>query len=212
MPTRLSIYNGALSILGERRLASLTDDVEPRYQLDEVYDNEFIDRLLQMGQWNFAGRTIELLASPSVTPPFGYTFGFEKPEDFIRTMGVWYDEFQTNPITRYADEGAFWYCDQEVIYVQFVSNDIEFGKDLSLWPHNFTEMAEHYMAVKVAPRLTGLDFDSDKLYALWKAALREAKAVDAMESPAKFQPSGSWARSRRGGSGGDRGSRTKLIG
>ena len=212
MPTRLSIYNGALSILGERRLASLTDDVESRYKLDDVYDNEFFDRLLQMGQWNFASRTIELLASPSVTPDFGYVHAFEKPEDFIRTMGVWYDEYQSNPCTRYADEGGFWYSDPEILYFQYVSNDSQFGADLSLWPANFTEMAEHYLAYKVAPRLTGMDFDSDVLLGKWKLWLRDAKATDGMESPAKFAPEGSWTRSRRGGRGGDRGSRNRLIG
>lgn len=212
MPTRLSIYNGALSILGERRLASLTDDVESRYKLDDVYDNEFFDRLLQMGQWNFASRTIELLASPSVTPDFGYIHAFEKPEDFIRTMGVWYDEYQSNPCTRYADEGAFWYADPEILYFQYVSNDNQFGTDLSLWPPNFTEMAEHYLAMKVAPRLTGVDLDSERLLGQWKLWLRDAKGSDAMESPAKFTPAGSWTRSRRGSGGGDRGSRNRLIG
>ena len=68
MPSQLSIYNGALSILGERKLASLTENREPRYKLDDVWGNDLIRRVLQMGQWNFAKRTIELDASPSVTP------------------------------------------------------------------------------------------------------------------------------------------------
>ena len=212
MPTKLSIYNGALAVIGDRRLASLTDDVESRYKLDEIWDNDLIDRLLEMGQWNFAGRTIELTASPSVTPSFGYQYGFDNPTDWIRTMQLCYDEYFQQPMTKYSSESAWWFADTEVIYVQYVSNDVQYGGDLTLWPRNFTEMAEHYVAMKVAPRLTGLDFDSDKLLGLWKMWLREAKATDAMEEPTKFAPKGSWVRSRQGGRGGDRGRTNKLIG
>lgn len=212
MPTQLSIYNGALNIIGERKLASLTEDREARYKLDDIWDNDLVDRVLQMGQWNFAARTIELTASPSITPSFGYQFGFDKPTDFIRTMAVAYDEYFKLPLTLYQDEASWWFADVETIYVRYVSNDIQYGNDFSLWPFNFTEMVEHYIAYKVAPRLTGLDFDSDMLLAKWKMMLRDAKATDAMESPAEFLPQGSWSRSRQGFRSGERGRRDKLIG
>jgi len=62
MPTQLSIYNGALNILGERKLADLDENREPRYELDDIWDNEMIDRVLQFGLWNFAARSVELTA------------------------------------------------------------------------------------------------------------------------------------------------------
>jgi hypothetical protein len=36
--SKLKLYNDALGILGERRLASLTENREPRRVLDEVWD------------------------------------------------------------------------------------------------------------------------------------------------------------------------------
>lgn len=214
MPDKLSIYNGALNIVGERRLADLTENREPRYKLDEIYDNDLIDRVLQMGQWKFAKRTVELTASASVTPSFGFQFAFEQPSDFKRTIMVCYDEYFNIPITRYSVEGSFWFCDAEQIYVAYVSNDSQFGGDFSLWPPNFTEMVEHYLAWKVAPRLAGIDISDKRLGRLWKSWLAEAKATDAMESPAKFPPKGGWARSRQGFRSGqnDRGNRSQLIG
>lgn len=212
MPSKLTIYNGALNIIGERKLSSLTEDREARYKLDDIWDNDLIDRVLQMGQWNFAGRSIELQASPSVTPSFGYQYGFDKPTDHIRTMGIANDEYFKIPLTEYSDESQWWFADVETIYVQYVSNDTQYGGDLSLWPFNFTEMVEHYMAYKVAPRLTGMDMDSDALLAKWKLTSREAKAVDAMESPTQFLPRGSWSNSRRGWRSGERGKRSTLIG
>lgn len=212
MPSKLSIYNGALNVIGERQLTSLTEDREARHKLDDVWDNDFVNRVLEMGQWNFAARTVELEASPSVTPSFGYQYGFDKPSDFIRTMKVANDEYFVVPLTQYSDEAKWWFADIETLYVQYVSNDSQYGGDLSLWPFNFTEMAEHYMAYKVAPRLIGLDLDSDTLLAKWKMMLREAKAVDAMEAPADFAPTGAWANARRGYRSGQRGKRNKLIG
>jgi len=212
MPSKLSLYNGALNVLGERRLANLTEDTEARYELDEVWDNDFIDRVLQMGQWNFAARTVELIYSPSISPTFGYQFGFDKPTDHIRTLMVAYDEYFSQPLTQYSDEAQWWFADVETIYVQYVSNDAQYGSDLTLWPHNFTEMSEHYLAFKLAPRLTGLALDSNELEAKWKRWLTDSKATDAMESPARFLPEGSWAGSRRGWRNGERGNRNKLIG
>lgn len=212
MPTQLTLYNGALNIIGERKLSSLTEDRESRYKLDDIWDNDLIDRVLQMGQWNFAARTVELQASPSVTPSFGYQFGFDKPTDYLRALRVCHDEYFKQPLTQYHDEASWWFADLETIYVQYVSNDTQYGGDLTLWPRNFTEMVEHYMAYKVAPRLTGLDFDSNTLMGKWKMMLRDAKAVDAMEQPTRFVPAGSWSKSRQGFRSGERGKRNQLIG
>ncbi len=212
MTDKLSLYNGALNIIGERKLNSLTENRESRYKLDDIFDNDMIDRVLEMGQWNFAGRSVQLFASTTITPTFGYQFAFEKPLDFIRTMRVAHDEYFKQPLTQYNEEAKVWFADLEEIFVQYVSNDVQFGNDFSLWPLNFTEMVEHYLAYKVAPRLTGLDFDSDTLLAKWKMMLREAKAVDAMEQPARWPPKGAWASSRQGFRQGERGKRTQLIG
>lgn len=214
MPDKLSLYNGALAVLGERKLASLTENREPRLKLDDIWANDLVDRVLQMGQWKFAKRTVELTASSSVTPSFGYQYAFEQPADFKRTIALCHDQYFTMPITRYSPEGSFWFCDQEVIYLAYVSNDTQFGGDFSLWPPNFTEMVEHYMAWKVAPRLAGIDISDKRLWNQWKQWLSEAKATDAMESPAKFAPEGGWSQSRRGLRSGrnDRGNRSQLIG
>lgn len=212
MTSQLLLYNGALTVLGERKLASLTENREPRHKLDDVWANDFIDRVLQMGQWKFAKRTVELTASTSITPSFGYQFAFDKPADFVRTMGIASDEYFQQPLTQYDNEGAWMFADIEVIYYRYVSNDTQFGGDFSLWPPNFTEMAEHYLAYKAGPRIIGIEVDEDALEKGWKKWKTAAKATDAMESPTRFPPKGNWASSRQGFSSGERGNRNQLIG
>ena len=46
--TKLSLYNDTLQLLGERRLASDTEDREPRYDLDSLYDNGAVDYCLEV--------------------------------------------------------------------------------------------------------------------------------------------------------------------
>lgn len=214
MTTKLSIYNGALTVLGETKLANLTENRSTRYKLDDVWDNSFRERVLQHGQWNFAARSAKMTFEPSAQPAFGYQYGFQKPDDFVRTMVVAHDEYFNRPITRYNDESKFIYADAEEIFVTYVSKDTQHGLDLSLWPENFVEYAEHYMAKKAAPRLVGLSISNKDIEDATARALREAKATDAMESPAQFAPKGGWARSRQGFRSGseERGSRSQLIG
>ena len=83
--TKLLIYNDALMICGERKLASLTEDREPRHLLDHVWDNNGVDACLEQAQWHFAMKTVRLDYDPSVTPEFGYNRAFEKPSDWIIT-------------------------------------------------------------------------------------------------------------------------------
>ncbi len=214
MTSKLTIYNGALTVLGERRLQTVTENREPRLKLDTIWDNDMVKRVLQHGQWKFALRAVELEASPSVTPTFGYQFAFDIPVDHIRTIGIASDEYFSNPLTAYSVEAQWWFSDAEKIYVQYVSSDVQFGQDYSLWPENFTEYVEHYMAMKVAPRITGLQFNAQGLKKMVKDTLLEAKSTDAMESPAKFAPRGGWAQSRQGFRSGstERGNRSQLIG
>ena len=209
--SKLSLYQGALLNLSIERLSDISEDIEPRHTLDDIWDNQLRDRVLQKGQWNFATRSVNLESSPSTTPTFGYQFAFDKATDFIRTIAVCRDEYFDVPLTRYFDEASWWFADMDPIYVRYISKDNSYGYDYSLWPPNFSEFVEHYMAYKAAGRLKS-QYDDEKLYKKMKRALLEAKSTDAMEDPARFFPRGSWARSRQGRRGDDRGNRYRLIG
>lgn len=211
MTTQLSVYNEALRFLGERRLASLSEDREPRYLLDGVWDDNAVDYCLEQGLWNFATRTIEITYDPDVTPAFGYTYAFNKPSDFIRTAMVCCDENFTVPLLNHSDERDFWFSDLDTLYIKYISNDSEYGGDLSIWPQTFVKFFAAWMGLEIAPTLK----KDDKVEALEAKMLRrltDARSKDAMTSPTKFPATGSWVSSRFGHSRGDRGVRSRLIG
>jgi len=219
--TKLKLYNNALMRhLGEGTLSSLSDEVESRRALDEVYDSGGIDYLLEQGLWNFAMRASKFEYTPSVTPAFGYNYAFEKPTDIIRLVSMCSDEHFEVPLLSYLDEVGYWFSDMNYIYVKYVSNDAEYGTDFSNWPETFSRFAEAWFASQVCERLTHSTTRIERLLGgrydkigLVRRLLIDARSKDAMKDPTRFLPAGRFVSSRTAGSSsGDRGTRGRLIG
>lgn len=211
---RLSLYNDALLLCGERALANLSVNEETRHLLDTVWNNNGVDGCLEEAQWEFAMRTIRIDYDTGITPDFGFRRAFDKPTDWILTSAVCQDEYCRVPLTRYVDEAGMWYADEDTIYVRYVSNDDAYGNNLALWPRSFTEFVAAHFASKIIVKTSS---DQDKirmfinperpLHSVRGRALLQAKSRCAMSGPTQFMAQGSWSRSRTAGSSrGDRGS------
>lgn len=209
--TKLSLYNGALALLGERKLASLSENREPRRALDDAWDDGAVNFCLAAGQWKFAKRTVQLTAEVAMAPEFGYRKAYQVPSDLMRTTSLCSDEYGNAPLLQYTQEAGFWFADVEPLYVGYVSNGASYGGDYSLWPAEFVSYVEAYLAYKVCTRITQDETKFDKLYKLQKKLLTDAASSDAMEGPTVFPPPGSWVASRGRGRR-ERGNRNSLIG
>lgn len=214
MTTKLSLYNGALLFIGERELSALSDEIESRRLLDNVWDRDLVDTVLEHGQWNFAMRGSKLEYAPSITPAFGHNRAFEKPDDIVRLCALCSDEFYNSPLLNYNDESGFWFASIDEIYIRYVSNDPSYGNDFSLWPSSFTRYVESYLGSEIIWKLTQ-NYDKEETVKK-KTAKRKtvALSIDAMNSPTAFEPPGRWrrARTRYTGRARDRGNRGSLLG
>lgn len=218
---RLKIYNGALLLCGDRQLASLSENREPRHLLDLVWNDGGVRYCLEQAQWHFAMRAAELDYEPSIEPEWGFRRAFTKASDWVNTAGVWTDGYMRNPLTAYADEVGYLFADHDLIYVKYVSDDSSYGSDLSRWPATFTEYVKAYFASKIVHKLPG---GSDRAEFLLGPPGREdrghvnrllmiAKNKAAMTQPATFPTRGTWAAARRGRTHGfDGGNPNQLIG
>lgn len=213
MTTKIAVYNGALRELGERKLASITENREPRRLLDDVYDSG-VRQCLAKAQWRFARRTVELTAETDIEPAFGHPNAFAKPTDHIRTCKLTSDGHMNSPALEYNYEAGYFYADIDPIYLSYVSDHVDWGFNLADWPDNFALFVETYLATLIVNRITGSKTDVEMLHKLARRRLTEAASTDAMEDPTQFTPLGSWARARLGGRSAyrDRGSRSRLIG
>lgn len=197
MTDQLSLYNGALLKLAQPRLATLTDEGTARRALDFCYA-KVVKGCLEAGLWNFAMRFAEATASPSVSTSFGYSYVFDKPDDWLRTAGVWEDGTQKVPLLDYADRASVWLANREKIYVGWVSNDTDYGLDLGLWPETFVDYVESVLAKTICLEVTGSESKKDGLEKDEKVALSKASNRDAMNEPVtRFPPPGRLVQSRR---------------
>ncbi len=196
MTSKLTLYNGALRLLKERPLASLAENREPRRLLDSAWDGGAIDYCLEEGLWKFAKRTVQIDASPSIDPDFGYEFAFDIPTDHKGTAGIWSDEMLTQPFRDYREESGYWYGSLETMYVSYISNDAQYGLDLSLWPQTFVKFVEAHLASEVAGPMTEA---GKEMLQLRERLLRAAKSSDAQGDPTRVIPAGSWVRARIAG-------------
>lgn len=216
MASKLLVFNAALLLCGERKLASLTENREPRRLLDDVFDGGAVKTCLEAAFWNFGTRSLRIEFDPSVAPDFGFARGFVKPSDWARTAVVSASEYFKPPFKddQFSDEAGFWFADIDTLYVKMVSDGADYGGDLGNWTESFARYFEAYLASRVAWKITR---DKQTLAAIQtelKRLLKGASAKDAMDSGTSVSPEGSWNRARHGGrsSRRDGGSRSQLIG
>lgn len=200
--SQLELYNDALTIVEERELASLIEDRKPRRLLDGVWTRGGVLACLEEGLWTFAARTTQINANPNIQPAFGYLYAFQKPTDYVRTISLSCDPYFQASFTQYADENNYWWADINVLFVKYVSNDVNYGQNLGLWPESFKRYTAAYFASKI---IGSLSHSADKKAVVIKemvSALEGARGKDAMNEPPRFFPRGSWTRARHGQSSG----------
>lgn len=214
--TQLTLYNDALLECGERFLASLTENREPRRLLDQVWASNGVNYILERGQWNFATRSQQLDYDSSIQPGWGYNRAFDKPGDYCCTRGVCSDEFMREPLIRMVDEGGYWYSDLDTIYVRYVSNDPAYGMNLNKWPTTFKDLVAIHFASKIVGKLSNSLVTAKELEDKRDRMLKVAKNSSAMQEPTQFPAVGSWSRARNRfpnrRDGGNSGNNGPLIG
>ena len=215
MTTQLTLYNGALRLLGQAELAAVDEDREPRHVLDGWYEDKDGRRAcLEHGLWNFAMRAVKLDYNSAIEPDFGLRRAFNIPSDYVHHHEISSDEYFYSPLTdaEFKKEQGYFFADIDEIYVRYVSDDASYGKDMALWPESFIEMVEYYLAMKSAPRIN--PDKTEDMTEGFKEQRTMARSKDALQEGVKFYPETGWQRSRRGrfGSRRDMGSRTNLTG
>lgn len=198
MATKLSIYNGALSLLGETPLSSLSEDRSARYWLDRSWDDGLINYCLEQAQWSFATRTLEMTYSTSIVPAFGFQYAFEVPDDFVELNSFWVDPWCQNPLDTYFFEASVIYAASDTIYMKYISNDSNYGGNLARYPQTFTRYVECRLASLVQANITNSENTQAKIDRSEAKALMTAKNMDKRLKPKDTLPLGNWTKSRIG--------------
>jgi len=147
---KISLYNDALLLLGQRKLDDITEDRGSRHDLDTVYDLGAIDYCLEIVRPTFASLTAKL-SSPAVSAEHDLDSVHDLPSDFITVVGAYSDSKLDQDIGRYIIEDRTLACEYAVIYLRYTSN----GRALADWSPSFARVVSSYLAreicVKIAP-------------------------------------------------------------
>lgn len=203
MSDKLTIYNMTLGHLLEGSLASLSEGVEKRRVLDSFWVNA-TKICLEKTNWKFAKRSVQIDASTTTEPAFGFTQAFRIPDDWIRTDQMSACEQLSPPLIDIRDEAGYWYANVTPIFVSYISLDPLYGMNVGIWPETFVDYVALELACKSCKRITGKDNllqGPQGLKVERDRAKRQAMGNDAQRDPIKFPPQGGWVSSRRGGRG-----------
>ena len=198
--SQLDVYNRALSILGERAIATLTEQREPRRQLDAFY-TDAVNFCLAQGNWKHSLRAIYMQLDPSVNVQFGWGTSFDEPSDWVRTYKLSNTPDFSVPLNNYMHQQGKFFTNDLNVYMNYVSNDPQFGWSLAKWRPGFFEYVAAYLAFCAGPRITQ-SMEVRKEVAEW---LKKTRSIglsnDAFDDPTVGLPTGSWVQSRRRGGG-----------
>jgi hypothetical protein len=200
MADRLSIYRGALRLLGDGRLDSLTEDNPRRYKLDDAWQPS-VNFLIEQGLWNFAIRTDELSNDANFEPKFGFQYAFSIPDDWVRTSDINREPSFREKFEDFEIEKGFWYADVNPLYVRYVSNGPQYGWNLGRWTQTFVKALEAYLAFECSLPITGnkatrAEGGRLELFQLYQSRVQEARARDAVEEAVRRTPPGRMLRAR----------------
>ena len=194
--SQLSVFNHALWLMGKQQLVKVTDATKEARTLLNLWDHAR-DYILQQHRWKFAER--QATVSPGATSElaYGLTNAFPKPADFVTLNAIASDATFDTAVDDLHERGDFWYSNSGTIYIQYVSNDVNFGYDTALWDENFTLALTYYLAATAAPSLGVVVTDEagrasapPDLKEGMVQALARAVQYDEVEGPSLFLPGG----------------------
>lgn len=200
MTDKLTVYNMTLGHLLEEPVLSLEEPVAKRFALDTFWDQTVLE-CLEEGLWNFMLRTVQIDASTTLIPKFGWQYAFNIPVDWVRTTLVSTVETFTNPLLDFDEETGYWFANFTPLFIKYQSKDTLYGMDLGAWSANFAKYVSFQLAEYACGKITGktaLLEGQNGISRRLKNARTKAKSNDAMNEPPGEIPTGTWARSRRG--------------
>jgi len=178
-PTKICNY--ALVILGEKRIAALTQDSETARTCNEIYE-QIRDEVLADGPekgWKFA-RARKTVSVSSDTPEFEFAYQFAVPSDppCLQIVSVQVDGTE---LTDWQKEGDYILTNEEdtsvdVIYIKQVTDEAKF-------PPHFVKYFAATLAVELSYKITQNSAMGERLLTRLERAIRpRAIAKDAKES------------------------------
>lgn len=198
MATVIDIVNAALTLLGESRIVSFSDNSKPAREANAIYE-QVRDALLAGYTWSFAKKRVQLSAL-STAPVFGYANAFQLPSDCLRVImvgeyyvGVDLTDYRGAPTEEFTIEGreilTDWGAPLNLKYVARIEDSMQFSA-------NFIAALSAKLAEKLAEPLTQSDSKRGRAEAAFNNEIRLAVRANAIELPPQRFADDDWIMGR----------------
>lgn len=204
--TIVEIVNMALTMLGESRIVSMSDNIKPAREANTIYVMTK-DSLLGGYNWSFAKTRVILTAS--VTPPaFEYGLAYNLPADCLRVLfvgdyyvGVDMADYRGAPTELFTIEGRQILTDLGTKTPPSTDNkmNIRYVKkedDVTKFSPNFTAALVAKLAANLAEPLTQSDTKRARADAAFKDEIKLAIRSNAIELPPQKIADDEWILAR----------------
>lgn len=204
MASEVQIANRALSMLGEARITSLSDNNKGARAMNARFDL-LRDAELMAYAWRFAVKRTQIAASTE-TPEWGYGKIYPLPSDCLRPIMVNGAAVNPNAVglyysaTGYRGEDPAWEVIGGEIQTDLSSPlDLEYVAqitDTGAFDALFAEALAARLAADAAEELTQSNSKKEAALFTYRKTLSEARRVNAIQRMPRRRASGSWFESR----------------
>jgi len=183
----VTVANSALSLIGDQRIVSLTDDSEAAKAINANYDL-IRDEVTAAHPWNCAIYRAEV-ASTSAAPTYGYTNTFNLPTDpwCLRVL-----EIQNFDHDEWVVEGRTFLVDASSVnirYIKRITDAMEMSPGL-------VQAISARLAHAVCFRLTGDEDLRGRIWQYYAQVRKDARSTDGLEGAPPLIESSTFATAR----------------
>lgn len=186
MTSSVSICSNALVMLGGAPFSSFTEP-KPHVRVAANLYPSVRDDVLRMHSWNCATARV-ILAPLATAPAFDFSYQFQMPGDWLRTLQVGY---AGTPL-EYRSEGQRLLANVDALpLVYSFRNEVE-----DTWSTNLIHVMELAMMAKMAYAITASSSLRDSCRDEFARELKVAKAIDGQDDPPEEFSAGTFYESR----------------
>lgn len=171
MTTNITIANNALALLGDDPISDFNEGSVRASLVSDMYENVLLSTL-RMLPWNCAIKRVVL--SPSVgTPVFGFTYKFNLPSDWVRTLSI----NEKQDIIEFKIEGRTILTDVDTLQLRYVFKN----EDAATYDSGLVDVLTFKLAAALAYPITKSTTQAQLMEQKADMAMRQAKGIDAVE-------------------------------
>ena len=204
MASKVDIANRALSMLGEARIISLSDNNKPARAMNARFDL-LRDAELAAYPWRFAVKRVQLAALTDV-PAWGFSTIYQRPSDDLRTIRVGGASIDSRAVgVMYAasgysiDEASYEIIEGKIHTDLSAPLDYEYISqvtDTGQFDPLFVEALAARIAADAAEELTQSNAKKEAAMFVYNKALATARRNNSLMRPPRKRGTTSWMASR----------------